>query len=107
MRKIIFAFVLILGTAAANGQSRPQLDQLLAEEGQKRSSINDFVSNFDSIEGERRSYITLIRSQIDTLKMSDSKRFKIMKDIYQGKEKPWITKYRLKTITKSNHFNRI
>jgi hypothetical protein len=102
MRKIIIACVLILGAEVAYGQSRPQLDKLLEQERQKRSSINDFVSNFDSIEGERRNYIALIKSQIDTLKMSDSKRYKIMRDIYQGKAAPWISKYQLKTAPKTN-----
>lgn len=98
---LTFLTLLILPIAGI-GQQKPQFEALLAEVNQAGPLLENYVPELTSADQRRRNYLDFLRNQIDTLNISPAKRYKIMRDIYQGKELPWVTKYQLKLDFKSD-----
>ncbi|MDA8685422.1 hypothetical protein N9L94_00210 [Robiginitalea sp.] len=97
MRFNLILLVILLLPLVGSSQQKPQLEEFLAESNPSGPLLERYVPEYTTADTERRKYLELLRSQIDTLDISASKRYKIMRDIYQGRELQWIAKYRLKT----------
>jgi hypothetical protein len=97
MRLNLIILALIVAPFSGISQEKPQFEALLAEVNPAGPLLDDYMPELSSAEEIRRNYLEHLRNQIDTLNISPTKRYKIMRDIYQGKESPWVTKYQLKT----------
>ena len=83
------------GSFTAFGQKTPQLDALAASQKNPAPALLDYAPNFDQQEASRRERMEALKAQIDTLDIPEARRYRIMRDLYRGKEVHWLEKYHL------------
>lgn len=94
MKRILFVGLCCIGLWA-QGQETPQLDALVAAQQHPSPALPDYAPNFKKQEAARRGRLEWLRAQVDTLDIPESKRYRIMRDLYRGREAQWLEKYHL------------
>lgn len=94
MKRIILAGLCCIGLASW-GQETPQLDALRAAERNPAPALPAYAPNFVKQAAARRNRLDWLRAQVDTLDIPESKRYRIMRDLYRGREALWLEKYHL------------
>ncbi len=87
------AFFLCAATLSA--QQTPQKDALVKAEEEAGPLVFKFEPGLIADKEARRIALLQKKAIIDTLDISESKRLKLLKDLYQGKESKRLQKYLL------------
>ena len=96
--KRIFIWGFLCGSFFAWGQKTPQLDALLAAQNEPAPALLEFAPQFEEQENGRRERLKALKEQLDTLDIPESRRYRIMRDLYRGHEVHWLEKYHLKAV---------
>ncbi len=94
MKRILFVGLCCIGLSVC-GQETPQLDALVAAQQHPSPALPAYAPNFKKQDAARRDRLEWLKAQVDTLDIPESKRYRIMRDLYRGKEVHWLEKYRL------------
>ena len=94
MNQILFVGLCCIGLSARS-QETPQLDALVAAQQNPSPALPSYAPRFRDQEAARRDRLEWLRAQVDTLDIPESKRYRIMRDLYRGREGHWLEKYRL------------
>jgi len=94
MKRLLTAGFLC-GSFFALGQKTPQLDALVAAQKNPAPALHEFAPKFEEQEAGRRERLKALKEQLDTLDIPDSRRYRIMRDLYRGREVHWLEKYNL------------
>ena len=92
-RLIILGF--LCGSFYSWGQKTPQLDALVAAQKNAAPALLDYAPQFEEQENGRRERLKALKEQLDTLDIPESRRYRIMRDLYRGREVHWLEKYNL------------
>jgi hypothetical protein len=93
--KRIFMLGFLFGSFYAWGQKTPQLDALLAAQNDPAPALLEFTPQYEEQEYGRRERLKALKGQLDTLDIPESRRLRIMRDLYRGRELHWLEKYHL------------
>ncbi len=94
MKRILFVGLCCIGLSAWS-QETPQLDALVAAQQNPPPALPSYAPHFQDQEAKRRNRLEWLKAQVDTLDIPESKRYRIMRDLYRGREAQWLEKYRL------------
>lgn len=94
MKRIFFAALCWVGVCAWS-QETPQLDALAAVQQQAYPVLPSYAPNYHRQEAARRERLEWLKAQVDTLDIPETKRYRIMRDLYRGREAYWLEKYQL------------
>ena len=100
MKQLLVAGFLC-GYFAASGQKTPQLDAHLAALDNPAPALLDYAPKFEEQEAVRRERLSALKAQLDTLDIPESRRYRIMRDLYRGREVHWLEKYKLQAWPKN------
>ena len=92
MKNWLFAALCCAG-AGLYGQQAPQLDSIQRARETSGPKYFDFNPTHQLSESENRLRLEAIKAQLDTLDISEAKRYRIMRDMYQGKDSKLLAKY--------------
>lgn len=94
MKRVLIAGM-FLGCLSAIAQKTPQLDALVAARENTAPALLEYAPAFGAQESGRRDRLKWLKAQLDTLDIPESRRYRIMRDLYRGKEARWLEKYHL------------
>ena len=96
MKKSVILFlcfvVFAVGMSRLNAQEKPQKIAKEKAESEKGPALYDYDPNFLVTQKARRAEIERIRKMIDSLDIPASRRFKLVRDLYKGKESRRLNK---------------
>lgn len=93
--KQLFIVGFLCGYFVASGQKTPQLDARLAALNNPAPALLEYAPKFEEQEAGRRERLNALKAQLDTLDIPESRRYRIMRDLYRGREVQWLEKYKL------------
>lgn len=93
--KQLFILSFLCGYFVASGQKTPQLDARLAALNNPAPALFEYAPTFEEQEAGRRDRLNALKAQLDTLDIPESRRYRIMRDMYRGREVHWLEKYKL------------
>lgn len=94
MKRLCIAGLLCC-SLSATGQKTPQLDALLASQKNPTPALLEYAPTFEEQQAARRNRLNTLKAQLDTLDIPETKRYRIMRDLYRGRGVHWLEKYHL------------
>lgn len=92
MKYVLIPFLLWCGHAA-NAQYAPQLDSLRAEAETAGPALLDYEPDMTDRISQRREQLRELRARLDTLEIPETRRYRMMRDLYRGKDSRLLQKY--------------
>jgi hypothetical protein len=96
MRKALFLSLMVgvffAGTTALSAQEKPQKLAKEKAEAEKGPALYDYDPDFLAAREARRAEIERIRTLIDSMDIPESRRFKLIRDLYKRKETKRLNK---------------
>lgn len=100
--KQLFMAGFLCGFFVASGQKTPQLDARVAALDNPAPALLEYDPDFEEQEAGRRERLSALKAQLDTLDIPETRRYRIMRDLYRGREVHWLEKYRLQPWPKND-----
>ncbi|MEX0290649.1 MAG: hypothetical protein AB3N14_16205 [Flavobacteriaceae bacterium] len=96
MKKSVILFLCFVafavGMSRINAQEKPQKIAKEKAESEKGPALYDYDPDFLATQKAKRAEIERIRQLIDSLDIPASRRFKLVRDLYKGKETRRLSK---------------
>lgn len=96
MKKSVLLFLCFVafavGMSRINAQEKPQKIAKEKAESEKGPALYNYEPNFLASEKARRAEIERIRQLIDSMDIPASRRFKLVRDLYKGKDSRRLNK---------------
>lgn len=75
-----------ISITSLSAQETPQLDARLKEKAEASPLIFNFAPNYKSAQEKEREELELKIARIDSMDISESRKFKLIRDLYRSKE---------------------